>query len=294
MPSNHRIALVTASQMHKPDTETHLLVDVLRERGVEAEIVCWDAHHDWRQFTLVLIRTPWDYFYRLEEFLAWAHSVSKVTCLINPYAVIEWNCRKHYLKEVSLKGINTIPTLWFKQGSANMADLLARSGWDEVVVKPTVSAGAFGTIRTPATDPGCMAHLQSLLEKGDAMVQPFAPDILHHGEVSLIYFAETFSHAIRKVPRKGDYRVQDQYGGIVEPHTPTDEEMALGRSVLGTTPSPTTYARVDLVRWEGKPALIELEVIEPMLFLEWAPDSAQRLASTVVKCSAKAMSSIPA
>lgn len=281
MEATSRIALVTGATMAKPDPETHLLVDALARIGVEAVVTPWDAPVDWAVYPLVVVRTPWDYFKRLPEFLAWAERVSGLTAFVNPLSVIRWNSHKAYLRALAGQGIATVPTLWLDRGAADAPARLAATGWDDVVVKPAVSIGAIGALRAPAGDPACQAHLGALVADGDVLVQPFIPGVAD-GEVSLIYFGGAFSHAIRKVPAAGDYRVQDMYGGTNHAYAPAADEVALATRALAETPAPTAYARVDMVRLpDGRPAVMELELIEPELFLGVAPDAPARFAEVL-------------
>ena len=286
MQASTRIALVTGAAMAKPDPETHLLVAALARIGVDALVAPWDSALDWAAYPLVVVRTPWDYFRRLPEFLAWAGRTSQLTAFVNPVSVIEWNSHKAYLRELAAKGIPTVPTLWLDRGAADGPARLAATGWGEVVVKPAVSIGAIGALKAHAADPACLAHLGALLAEGDVLVQPFIDSVAAQGEVSLIYFGGAFSHAIRKQPAAGDYRVQDMYGGTNHPWQPAPDELALASLALSATPAPTTYARVDMVRLQGgRPAVMELELIEPELFLGATPDAPARFAEVLRRCA---------
>lgn len=278
MQAKPRIALVTGAEMAKPDPETHYLVAALAQLGVAADIVPWDAPVDWAAWPLVVVRTPWDYFRRLPEFLAWAERTRRLARFVNPYEVIDWNSHKQYLRGLAEAGIATVPTLWLDHGCGDARARLAARGWGEVVVKPAVSIGAIGALRAEALDPACLEHLDRLVAEGDVMVQPFVASVAEAGEVSLVYFGGRFSHAIRKQPAPGDFRVQDMYGGTVHPHQPTAAELAVADAVLARTPAPTTYARIDLVEFDGAPALMEAELIEPELFLGATAEAAMNFA----------------
>ena len=278
MQAKPRIALVTGAEMAKPDPETHYLVAALAQLGVAADIVPWDAPVDWAAWPLVVVRTPWDYFRRLPEFLAWAERTRRLARFVNPYEVIDWDSHKQYLRGLAEAGIATVPTLWLDHGCGDARARLAARGWGEVVVKPAVSIGAIGALRAAALDPACLEHLDRLVAEGDVMVQPFVASVAEAGEVSLVYFGGRFSHAIRKQPAPGDFRVQDMYGGTVHPHQPTAAELAVADAVLARTPAPTTYARIDLVEFDGAPALMEAELIEPELFLGATPEAATNFA----------------
>ena len=267
--------------MPKPDPESHLLVAALTAHGIDTLVTTWDADLDWAQFPLVVLRSPWDYFERLNEFLPWAENVAAQTTLVNHYPVIDWNCHKRYLRELGENGLPVVPTLWLDHGSPDSAARLAATPWPEVVIKPAVSIGAINTLRGERDAAASREHIAALLVDGDVMVQPFLPAIASEVEISLIFFGGQFSHAIRKVPQPGDYRVQDMYGGSVHAHLPSAEEIKLATSALSLTPLPTAYARVDLVRHEGRLLIMELELIEPELFLPAAPGAAARYAAAL-------------
>ena len=150
----------------------------------------------------------------------------------------------------------------------------------ELVIKPAVSVGAIGALRLDRF-PEAAAHLAQLAAAGDVLVQPLAHSVLDGGESSLIYFGGQFSHAIRKLPAAGDYRVQEHHGGSVVPHEPTPDEFAVAAATLAAAPAATAYARVDLVDVNGSPAVMELEAIEPQLFLDRAAGAASRFATHI-------------
>lgn len=267
MTKQARIALATGTDMPVPDPETHLLTDALAHLGIAADRVPWQADRPWADYSLVVSRTPWDYFTQLPAFLDWVRRTAGQTHFLNPAAVIEWNCHKAYLRRIAELGIPTVPTLWLDRGQRNGASRLRDNGWGQVVIKPAVSIGAIGALRGDARDAACAAHLNGLLAEGDAMVQPFVASIAEAGEASLVFFGGRFSHAIRKLPQPGDFRVQEIYGGTVHSYSPTAAELELAAAALALTPEPTTYARVDVVWYGGVPVVMELELIEPELFL---------------------------
>ncbi len=269
-----RIAFVTCADMPKPDSDAERLMAAC---GVPVDLVSWDADIDWSVYRCVVLRSPWDYHTRLPGFLAWARRVDALTRLLNPLPVIEWNSHKRYLFELAAGGVDIVPTRFIEQFSRQPEAALAEFGGREVVLKPAVSIGAFGAFRGPADSTACAAHLHALLAGGDVLLQPFVPGIAD-GEVSLIYFGGCFSHAVRKVPKAGDYRCQDIWGGVASAHAPAADELALAEAALAAAPAGCAYARVDMLRLDGRPVLIELELIEPSLFLDSAPGSERALA----------------
>jgi glutathione synthase/RimK-type ligase-like ATP-grasp enzyme len=276
------VALVTGRSMPRPDGEMPLLVSALDARGVRAHVVVWGSPFDWSSVPLVLVRSPWDYVGHLDAFLSWAEGVDRVTMLVNPVAVLVWNSHKSYLSALAGRGVPTIPTSVVPHAASSEAQGSALANHrGEVVIKPAVSVGAIGAFRGPAVSAEAGEHLGVLTAKGDALVQPFQPAVLDEGEISLVYLGGAFSHAVRKVPRRGDYRVQVRYGGSVRSHQPTRQQRHVAETALAEAPAPVSYARVDMVG-EGDPLVMELELIEPELFLRFDPAAPHRLADHLI------------
>ena len=276
------IVLVTASSMPKPDPESHLLVTALEQRGVRSQMLAWDAEFDWSSADLVVVRSAWDYFERLDEFLSWADAVESVSCLVNPASVLRWNTHKRYLTELIERGVPTVPTVVVAKASA-LPDLPALfPGSLELVVKPAVSIGAIGAMRAAADDAGLAAHLAHLALSGDVLVQPVVSSVLDRGERSLLFAGRDLSHSVRKVPLAGEYRVQDHHGGSVHRHQATSGEIAVARAALAVAPARCTYARVDLVDTADGPVVMELELVEPALFLNEDPSAPDRFAASII------------
>ena len=207
--------------MPAPDLEMPLLVSALAGRGVRGVVVPWGDGFDWTSVPLVLVRSPWDYFRHREDFLSWAERVDRVTHLSNPAPVLVWNSHKQYLTALAAQGVPTVPTAVVRQGASAAARLSALAGHQgEVVIKPAVSVGALGAVRAVAGSVAASEHLAGLAAEGDALVQPFQSAVLDQGEISLVYLGGSLSHAVRKVPGTGDYRVHVHHGGRVHPTRP--------------------------------------------------------------------------
>lgn len=261
-----KIAVVNSLEFAEHDPEAPLVVDALREAGAVADLHAWNAAVDWADYDLVVVRSPWDYFDHLEEFLAWVDAVDGSTRIVNPAGVIRWNSHKGYLAQMGERGVPVLPTLLLERGSSGSTEVVADRGWADVVVKPAVDGGAREALRADPCSPAAVAHLERLVADGDVVVQPYAPQI-EAGETSLLFFGGEFSHAVRKVPAAGDYRVQAHHGGTEHPHEPSEAELETARRAMACAPGRLTYARVDLIDVDGVPTLMELEVIEPDLFL---------------------------
>ncbi|MFZ9880100.1 MAG: ATP-grasp domain-containing protein [Phycisphaerales bacterium] len=277
-----RLALVTCTELPRPDTDLPILERAFSDLGASVEVVPWeDAGVDWSRFDTVLVRSTWNYVGRLREFHAWLEQVSGSTRLMNPVAALRWNLHKRYLVELADAGLAVVPTEFVAAGTdADWKSMFARHG--ELVVKPAVSAGSFATIRVARGDFGSVhAHHLEHAER-DLLVQPCLASVVAHGETNLVHFGGRFSHAIHKGARwNGD---AEQSRGLVDPD---DDERALAQDILRHVASlgfgELAYARVDLARGaDGRPLLMELEILEPSLFLDRAPEQAGMLARAVL------------
>jgi glutathione synthase/RimK-type ligase-like ATP-grasp enzyme len=275
------IVLATGRDLQVTEEETPLLVAALRERGVNASIEPWGSVESMHA-PLVVIRTTWDYTAHCDAFLDWAREVSRVTTLLNPLDVVVWNSHKGYLLELADAAVPVVETsLVGKDATPEVRRATLRRHDGEVVVKPAVSAGAIGVLRCDAASEVAAAHLANVVARGDALVQPFEPGVLG-GEVALVYLGGQLSHAVRKRPAADDYRVQVMHGGTVEPHDPSRAQLELGAAALAAVDAELAFARIDVVDTATGPRLMELELIEPQLFLDMDPRAPGRLAEHLV------------
>jgi glutathione synthase/RimK-type ligase-like ATP-grasp enzyme len=275
-PDAPDVRFVTAAQLPAPDPDTAPLAAELRDRGLRVAIDDWrDPNVDWAGAPLTVLRSPWDYVERLDEFLAWAEHTATVSALWNPFALIAWNTHKAYLLELASAGAPVVPSVLLPRHSAAALDGIADAqGWNTVVVKPAVGIGAQGAGRFELGAPDGQAHLDDLLTRGDVLVQPYAPEIAEQGELSLVCVDGVVTHAVRKIPRAGDFRIHERYGGALEAAAPSAALRELGARVVAALPTPTLYARVDVVSLAGQWHVLEVEVTEPRLYLEFGPAAA--------------------
>ncbi|MGS2615080.1 ATP-grasp domain-containing protein [Micromonospora sp. LZ34] len=286
-----RVALVTCTDLPDLDPDDRLVLAPLARHGVAAEPVVWDDPAvDWAGYDLAVLRSPWDYALRRDEFVAWA---ATVPALANPADVVRWNTDKRYLAELSAAGVPTVPTSWVAPGEGWQPP--ADSG--EYVVKPAVSAGSQDTGRYDLADPQhrelAVAHVRRLSAAGRVtMVQPYLRAVDTAGETALLFLAGpdglAFSHAIRKGPMltgpdlgvEGLYKAEE-----ISARTATEEQLAVAEKTLAAVPGGAErllYARVDLIPGaDGAPVLVELELTEPSLFLGHADGAAERLAAAI-------------
>lgn len=251
------------------------MADELGSRGHAAQVAHWDGDVPWEDFDLVVIRSTWDYFDKLDQFLGWIDAVSSSTRIINSPTVIRWNAHKGYLADLAAGGIPVLPSLELGRGAPDAVARMRGTGWDEVVVKPAVDGGALRATRGRAASPEVAAHLEQVVATGDVIVQPYAASV-EKGEASLFFFGGAFSHAVLKVPKPGDYRVQALHGGSEHEHEPTAAELEVAEAATALAPDDLVYARADLIEVDGDPVLMELELIEPDLFLRMAPGALER------------------
>lgn len=264
--------------------DDELLGEALRERGCEPLPVAWDDPGvEWGGFDLCLVRSTWDYHDKHREFLDWARRVEAAAGMQNPADLIAWNIDKTYLRELAAAGVPIVPTVWVDRGSdADLEEVLAQRGWDEAVVKPAVDLGARNLHRVRAGESS--PALQLTLQRSGAMVQPFLPSLESEGELSLIYVDGEMTHAVRKRAAAGDFRVQTIWGGTVERVEPGAEAVRLGGQVLAQLEETPLYARIDIVTGPNcNPCLMELELIEPNLYLTHHPPAAEALADATMK-----------
>ncbi|MCB9230897.1 MAG: hypothetical protein H6581_04505 [Bacteroidia bacterium] len=265
-----RLALLTIENLDNFVTDEVMVVDLLEKAGWQIDWIPWQKTGvDWNGYDLVIIRSTWDYQYHLEEFFdVLAQIEASQAKLANPLSVVKWNARKNYLIDLADKGVEIVPTLLTETPQKEgLIAAFEHFSTEELVIKPLVGATAFDTFRIPLTIG--KAELASILETyqdRQGLLQPFQENIQREGEFSLVYFNKKFSHAFLKVAKKGDYRVQEEYGG--EPHAIAPEEKLLqvGDQILALIPENLLYARVDLVRSDRGFALMELELIEPALY----------------------------
>lgn len=297
--SRAEIALVTEDRFESPKPghwyvdnileEDRLLQAALAARGLASRRVSWSrADVPWGSFAAAVLRTPWDYFERIGEFLAWLARVEACTRLVNPAALVRWNVDKHYLRDLEARGVHTVPTLFVERGDdLTLAGLLHARGLPEAVIKPAVSGAARHTYRVHAGNVEAHEPVWAERLRHEAMLlQPLQQSVLEHGEVTVVVIDGHATHALRKRAKPGDFRVQDDHGGTVHPYAASAEELALAERAMAACDPRPVYGRVDMVQDnDGRLAVMELEVVEPELWLRREPMAAERLADAMARLS---------
>ena len=238
--------------------------------GAEVEAVPWTEAGDLAGFDLILPLVAWGYHLEYERWLAFLERAEADRLpLVNPAPLLRWNGDKAYLAELGDRGVPTVPTLAVEACcDADLDEARRRFRSDWLVIKPPISASATGTHRIGPNDD------LPIESRGNPMIiQPLIEEIARTGEFSLMLFDGEFSHAVVKRPKSGDFRVQPHLGGVTLPSAPPPSGIELAKQALGAAPAAATYARVDMVPDdEGTLRIMELELIEPALFLDHAPD----------------------
>ena len=292
-----RVALASCAQLPPWERDDEPLIAALRARGLEVERPQWrDPLVEWSRYDLVIPRTTWDYQESPEAFLAWLTQVEAQSALANDAEVIRWNLNKRYLQDLEALGATTPATRWIERVNAateapsaeELRVLCDERGWRRAFLKPTVAANAWGTARFDCEEPEelerASALLRELLTERSFILQPYYEGVETEGELSMIFFGGRFSHAVQKVPKAGDYRVQDDHGASDRPWSAPAAWIERAQRLLSALPYELLYARVDCLRGaDGAAHLIELELIEPSLFFRHDQGAGERLAELIAQ-----------
>lgn len=278
-----KIALLSIEDLSGFVADDELLVEPLRRLGLVGEFVPWRAAVQWRDYDGVVIRTTWDYQHDLAAFLNVLQEIEMQTRLANPLEIVRWNAdKKTYLQDIETRGGKIIPTIWNhgKIERRQVQEWFEQLQTDELVVKPTVGANAHDAFRLKRG--AYPEELSTVFDKRFYMIQPFMRGIVEEGEFSLFYFNGKYSHTILKTPKAGDFRVQEEHGGLIQAAKPEADLLATGEKIVQYISPTPLYARVDFVRTDdGEFALVELELIEPSMYLREAKHAPQNFAESI-------------
>lgn len=261
-----------------------LAIEPLRKLGWEVNTISWrDKLIDWNDFSAVIIRTTWDYQKSPDEFLKVLRKINDSKArLENSLKTVEWNLSKLYLRELESRDVKIVPTIWDEKdvSETKFGDWLNCFQTDEIIIKPIISATAEYTYRLKKFLP----ELSEIFENRPFMVQKFLPNIVTEGEFSLFYFGGNYSHTILKTPKPKDFRVQEEHGGIITAITPSAKLLNTAVKILSLIEPTPLYVRIDFVRDHRDDfCLMELELIEPALYLRMDKNAPQIFAETIDK-----------
>lgn len=285
------VALATCRRLSDLTADDRLLTEFLRELGFATRPLIWDdpaqSLHD---VTAIIVRSCWDYHHRPQEFLSWAEGLeAQGMNVLNSPAILRGNHDKNYLRQIQAAGVRIPPSVWFERRStADLTAILTKNGWSKAVIKPTISATAWQTFAISKADAAAFQpQFEELLRTCGVMVQKFVEEIQEQGEWSFVFFDRKFSHAVLKRPKPGDFRVQEQFGGSVAWATePAETLVTQAAAILDQVAGSLLYSRVDAVEIEGQLSLMELELIEPVLFLQKCPKAGRDFAAAIVRAAA--------
>ena len=282
-----RVALATYAQAPRLSPDDRLIPSALAALGIHAEPAVW-SNDDvaWDAFDAVVIRSCWDYHLHVADFLAWLGRLDAAGIAVwNSPPLVRWNADKRYLLDLARRGVATVPTIVVASDERrDIGAVVAAEGWTRFVLKPSVSLNGYETyaLRSPLDDSG-RAAVSRVAAIGDVLLQPFADEVSRDGEYSFTFIDGELSHATLKRAKPGEFRVQTQYGGSTEP---VDAARALSDQAshaLRALPETPLYARVDGIARDAAFLLMELELIEPNLFLSNARGAVDRFASAIAR-----------
>lgn len=276
-------AFLSMDNLDNFEVYDHLLFEPFEQLGWKVEEVSWrDNDVNWNRFDAVIIRSPWDYQKDPEAFLDVLEEINKSeAALENNLELVKWNINKTYLRELEARGVEIVPSCWFDAFSNNLfpavfEDLHAK----EIVLKPTVSAGADNTFRIHQSNYSVFQEdLAAIFDDRPFLIQPFMDNITAEGEFSVFFFGDTYSHTVLKTPKPKDFRVQEEHGGRLKLVEPEESLLKTSREMRDMIQPEPLYTRADYVRTSDNTfALMELELIEPSLYFNMDPQSPERFA----------------
>jgi len=289
---DYDVVILTDSRYVQPNEKNQYIENVLNEDGLLIEALNnlglktikkdWnDSNFNWNSTKTAVFRSTWDYFDKFSIFQNWLSQVQNKCALINSYEQIKWNLDKHYLQDLKNWSL-PIPKSVFinKMSGTKLKDIATNMKWNHIVVKPTVSGAAKNTFQLKDQEiENFQTNWIRLTNEEDFIVQEFQKNIIKSGEIAVMLFGGKYSHAVLKKAKKGDFRVQDDFGGTVETITPSKEIIDLAEKAIKKLNPTPLYCRVDVIlNNQNKAVIIELELIEPELWFRFKITAADKLA----------------
>ncbi len=277
-----KVAFLSTDNLQNFFTYDRLLFQPMRNLGWAAEEISWkNKNVIWSNYDAVIVRSTWDYQHYSEQFINVLENINKATHLENDLELMKWNMNKNYLFDLEQNGVKIVDTIWEKSFDPKTAiEYFKRFNTDEIIIKPNISANADNTFRlTRERLVSNLSKLEQVFANREFMVQPFLKSIIEEGEYSLFFFDGKISHAVLKKPKENDFRVQEEHGGDIQPINAPQNIISVAESIIRKLSTIPLYGRVDLVRTlQDNFALMELELIEPSLYLNKDNQAPQRFA----------------
>lgn len=267
------IGLVTCSQYPRLTESDSLLIKPLSKRGIAVEPIVWSSPPPTlTQFDAIIVRSAWDYHTNINKFYTFLHLIKQSNVpLYNPLDILLWNSNKSYLLDLSKRGASIVPTIFVTSYDDTVFSYIRQ--WKEIVIKPTIGASAFGIHKLKTSNKHAIKNIiNNMVKTSGVLIQPFMKEI-HEGEISFMFFNKQFSHAVLKKPKETDFRTQPEFGGTETRIYPNDQLLREAYTIIEKIKDPLLYARLDGIVVNGKLLLLELELIEPDLFLDMATES---------------------
>ncbi len=281
-----KIAFATSDEFPHLTEDDLLAVKALEKHDIRVKAAIWsDPAVDWTSFSAVVIRSCWDYHRMPNDFKSWLDRLEQSNVnLYNPYEIVRWNMTKTYLNDLQKRGVPVLDSVWLTDGvGKNLNSIMLEKGWDQVVVKPVISAAAKDTENIRLENASDYQHeFEALLNRGGVIVQDFAEEIKAVGEWSLTFFNKEYSHSVIKKPQEGDFRVQFDFGGKTHSAEAPDHLVQQAQEIVNSIQGELLYARVDGIERSNILILMELELIEPHLFFELNAQAPTRFANALL------------
>ena len=280
-----KIGILTCTQLPNLLESEQFLIPALQNQNHDVIAVIWDDNDiNWNEFDLLIFRNTWDYFEKQTAFDLWLHKIAtlKIKCL-NSIETIQKNKHKFYLKELESEGISIIPTVFIeKTDNLNLSEIIPKH-WKKAVIKPAYSGGSFQTKLFNVADTGSInIDYQTIAAQKELLLQEYIPEIETLGETSFIFFNKKFSHCVNKMPAKGDFRVQNQFGGLYTLLYPTEDLIDKAQKIVNTFTEDLLYCRVDCIILVDDLLLMEVECLEPDLYFELCQTAKQTFIEAIV------------
>lgn len=283
-----KIAFITSEDDPNLSKDDQFAIEPLHKLGYQVSPLIWDNPlENAGVFDALIFRSCWNYHRKYSQFVHWVERLKRLDIpILNPVDISLWNLDKKYLIELEKKNI-LIPQTYLIHRTTQVDDDTIKSIQEKIstshlVIKPTVSLNGHDTYLLPSQDDQAIIKtLKSLPVEHDILIQEFIPEIKSSGEISLIYFNNEFSHAIRKTPAPQEFRIHSEYGGSRVAFQPDSVLVQQGKKILETVGQTLLFARVDIIETQNGAVLIELEIIDPMLFLGYSSQAPQRFAEAI-------------